>query len=134
MINPTDKRPLEFVVLIIFLLSGVPESMYSIISGENEYPLLSSAFVVFFVALAIGLWLRKEIARRFLIETTALLVLPAGIAMFFILGGVSKGDIQLLDALPFMLSVIALIVLVFYLRSDRLLRYYWAEKLREENK
>ena len=134
MIDPTDKKPLEFVILIIFLVSGVPESMYSIITGENEYPLLSFAFVVFFVALASGLWFRKEMARRFLIETTALLVLPAGIAMFFMLGGVSKGDIRLLDALPVMLSVIALIVLVFYLRSDRLLRYYWAEKLREENK
>jgi len=133
MIEPTDKKPIEFIILIVLLLSGVPESIYAVLVGESEYPVISLISCAIFILWGVGLWKRKEIARRILIELTSLLILPFGLLMFFILGGVSKGDINLTDAIPSALMVVALIVTVFYLRSDRLLRYYWAEKLREEN-
>jgi len=133
MIEPTDKRPLEFVVLILLLVGGVPESLYSIIVGESEYPVLTLITCVLFILWGIGLWKRNEIARRFLIELTTLLIMPFGILMLFTIGGVSKGHLQLIQLIPSILMVTTLVVIVFYLRSDRLLRYYWAEKLREEN-
>lgn len=130
-IQPTDKRPIEFAILIFLLVIDVPFNIYDALVGKLEYPITTLIISSLFVALAVSLWYRNEFARRALVEFTGLLMLPVILLLFFIIGAVTNETMPASETIPLVLALLTLCVLFIYLRSDRLLRYYWANEIRE---
>ena len=129
-IEPTDIRPIEFTILILLLVIGVPFNIYDVLVEKSEYPITSLIISSIFIALAAGLWLRNEFARRVLVDFTGLLVGPVIIMLLFIVSAVTNGNMPVSETIPLVFTLLTLCVLFLYLRSDRLLRYYWANDIR----
>ncbi len=77
--------------------------------------------------LAWGLWSKKDIARELLINFTVFIIASLGVVLFINFVLLHQGKIEIGSKnVPGFLTLLSLLILVFYIRSDRFLKYYFA--------
>lgn len=130
-IKPTDKRPIEFTIIILSLVLDVPFFIVDIALEQVEYLYGRLILNIIFLLLAAGLWLRKEVARKILLNLVGLLSIPTIIMLAMATSMESAYEESSNDVIYFVASLITIAVIFFYLRSDRLLKYYWADEIRK---
>lgn len=132
-VTPIDKRPVGLWLIIISLALAVPMNLYELIFGEDEYPFLTVAITLLSSALAIGLWHKIELARRALISVAGILIFINLFSLALAFSALQKGTLPASELVPGLGGLVLLAIIVLYLRSGNLLRYYWADDIRKSN-
>ena len=124
-----EKRPIVFALLILMLLLSIPFSVYTVFSGAAKYPILNIAVDVLLIGFAWGLWARNEVIRDIYVQFSVLVFLSLGVGLSVIISFVIMGKLSLgLQNIPGLMTMMSLLILVFYLRSEGLLRYYHSDE------
>lgn len=132
-VTPIDKRPIGLWLIIISLAYVVPMNLYGLIFGDDEYPIVTIIITLFSGALAVGLWYKNELARRALITLIGLLILINLFTLALAFSAVEKGVIPASELIPGFGGLVLSAIIVLYLRSGKLLRYYWADDIKKAN-
>jgi len=132
-VTPIDERPLGLWLIIISLVFAVPMNLYELIFGEDEYPIITIISTFISCALAVGLWYKNELARRALISVIGIIIFIILFSLALLLSGVEKGEVPASELIPGFVGLALSTAIILYLRSGKLLRYYWADDIRKAN-
>ena len=122
---------MEFTIIILLLVIDVPFFIVDIALGQVEYLYVRLILNILFLFLAAGLWMRKEVARKILLNLIGLLSIPT-LLLLLLASSMESAYIESTKDIVFLIaSLITIAIIFFYLRSDRLLKYYWANEIRK---
>ena len=127
------KRPKGLLLIIFMLLISIPFDIYDLIFKEGEYFIIELISILYFGLTAVGLWYKNELARRSLIVVSGVLIIIHILLLLLLFNTLISEKTTLAMLGIMVLSFLFTIYCFFYLRSARLLKYYWLNDIEEQH-